>query len=122
MRTLRQHGHAVAVRYDRRRTRVVISLNTGAEATFPPALAGAAPADLAKIEITSSGFDVHWPRLEATFMFPVRWLVPSAASRGWQRNSARQVAGLAQNPKRALRERMDGSVGGHTSIPRAVSG
>ena len=56
----RQHGgHAVSARYDRRSARIIVSLNTGVEVTFPPrlaeGLAGATPADLAQIEISPAG-------------------------------------------------------------------
>ena len=38
----RQHGgHAVSARYDRRSARIIVSLNTGVEVTFPPRLATA---------------------------------------------------------------------------------
>jgi hypothetical protein len=35
MTELRAAGHAVSARYDRRRARVVVALNTGVELTFP---------------------------------------------------------------------------------------
>lgn len=36
MAAVREAGHAVSARYDRRRLRVVVALNTGIELTFPP--------------------------------------------------------------------------------------
>jgi hypothetical protein len=39
MQTLRRSGYAVAVHYDRSRSRIVVRLNTGLELAFPPALA-----------------------------------------------------------------------------------
>ena len=74
MRVLREAGHAVAARYDRRRSRVVVRLNTGLELAFPPALAeglaDAAPADLAEIEISPAGLGLHWPKLDADLYIP----------------------------------------------------
>ena len=61
--------HAVQARYDRRRARVVVSLDNGLELAFPPELAEglseASPADLADIEISPTGLGLHWPKLDA---------------------------------------------------------
>ncbi|WP_372023463.1 DUF2442 domain-containing protein [Tistrella mobilis] len=70
----RQAGYAVAARYDRRTGRVVVKLNTEVQISFPPrlaeGLAGAAPEDLAVIEISPSGLGLHWPRLDADLYVP----------------------------------------------------
>jgi hypothetical protein len=39
MQALRRKGYAVAARYDRRRSRIIVRLDTGLELAFPPALA-----------------------------------------------------------------------------------
>ncbi len=39
MSAVRERGFAVSARYDRRRSRVVVALNTGVELTFPARLA-----------------------------------------------------------------------------------
>ena len=61
--------HAVVARYDRRVSRVMVTLSNGLELAFPPhmaeGLADAKPADLAVIEITPAGLGLHWPRLDA---------------------------------------------------------
>ena len=66
--------HAVAARYDRRVSRVVVSLSNGLELAFPPhlaeGLADAKPADLAVIEITPTGLGLHWPKLDADLYLP----------------------------------------------------
>ena len=71
----RENGFAVSARYDRRTSRIVVSLNTGVEVRFPPrlaeALAGAAPADLAEIETgVLRGSVSHWPKLDADVYMP----------------------------------------------------
>ncbi len=70
----RQGGYAIAARYDRRRSRVVVTLNTDVQISFPPrlaqGLAEASPDDLAAIEITPSGLGLHWPRLDADLYVP----------------------------------------------------
>lgn len=66
--------HAVAARYDRRISRIMIALSNGLELALAPnlleGLAGAKPADLAEIEITPAGLGLHWPRLDADIYVP----------------------------------------------------
>ncbi len=65
---------ATAARYDRRRTRLVVSLDNGLELAFPPALAEgldkAAANELAIIEISPTGLGLHWPKLDADLYLP----------------------------------------------------
>lgn len=65
---------AVSVRYDRRVSRVVITLATGLELAFSPkhaqGLEHAHPADLADAEISPSGLGIHFPRLDADIYIP----------------------------------------------------
>ena len=74
MQVLRQAGHAVSARYDRRSSRVVVNLSTGVQVAFPAALAeglaGASPVDLSAIEISPSGLGLHWPSLDADLYVP----------------------------------------------------
>jgi hypothetical protein len=71
---LREAGHAVSARYDRRTSRVVVMLNTGVQLAFPAklkeGLAGASPESLAEIEISPAGLGLHWPRLDADVYIP----------------------------------------------------
>ena len=63
MAAVREAGHAVWARYDRRRSRVIVALNTGVELAFPTRLAeglgGASPDSLADIEIGPTGLGLH---------------------------------------------------------------
>ena len=65
---------AIAARYDRRVSRIMVSLNNGLELAFPKhlavGLADAKPADLAVIEITPTGLGLHWPKLDADLYLP----------------------------------------------------
>ncbi|MCA0241547.1 MAG: DUF2442 domain-containing protein [Proteobacteria bacterium] len=123
MQALRQGGHAVAARYDKRHARVVVSLSTGVELAFPAdlaeGLAEAAPADLAEIEISPSGLGLHWPRLDADIYVPAllqglfgsqRWMAASALGR---------AGGSARSPAKAAAARANGAKGGR---PRKVVG
>lgn len=74
MTALRDAGRAVSARYDRRRSRIVVALNTGVELAFPTrlaqGLANASPDDLAEIEVSPAGLGLHWPKLDADLYVP----------------------------------------------------
>lgn len=74
MSALRSACHAVAARYDRCKSQVIVSLNTGVELSFPPelaqGLADASPDSLAEIEISPAGHGLHWPQLDADVYLP----------------------------------------------------
>lgn len=74
MEALRQAGHAVAARYDRKASRIVVGLGNGLAFSFPPVpaegLADATPADLADIEISPTGLGLHWPKPDADLYIP----------------------------------------------------
>lgn len=65
---------AIAVRYDRRIARVVVTLASGLQIAFAPrdvpGLIQARPADLADAEISPSGLGVHFPRIDADIYLP----------------------------------------------------
>jgi hypothetical protein len=109
---------AVAARYDRRRDRVVVSLDTGVELAFPPRLAQglghASPADLASIELSPSGFGVHFPKLDAHLYLPAllqgvfgskAWMAAALGAAGGRARSAAKVAAARANGRHGGRPR-----------------
>ena len=117
-RALRQHGHAVAARYDRRSARVVVSLNTGIQIAFPVAmaegLAGADASDLADIEITPAGLGLHWPKLGADVYVPAllqgifgskRWMAAQLGAAGGKTRSSAKAAAARKNGRKGGRPR-----------------
>jgi len=109
---------AVAARYDRRRARVIVSLEHGVELAFPPdlaeGLAKAAPAALAKIEISPTGLALHWPRLDADLYLPAlfegvfgsaRWMAGLMGRRGGRARTAAKAAAARDNGRRGGRPR-----------------
>lgn len=114
MQTLRQHAHAAAVRYDRRRSRVVVSLNTGVELAFPmlaEGLADASPRDLAKIEITPSGLGLHWPKLDADLYVP-GLLAGAFGGKRWMAAQLGAAGGSARSTAKTRVARANGKLGG----------
>src|ERR1700730_7220610 len=65
---------ALVARYDRRTDRVIVSLARGLEIGFAPhsaqGLEKARPTDLATIEVSPSGFGLHFPKLDANIYLP----------------------------------------------------
>lgn len=114
----REAGHAVSARYDRRRSRVVVALNTGVELTFPAqlaeGLADASPDSLAEIEISPAGLGLHWPRLDADLYVPAllqgvfgskQWMARQLGAEGGRSRTAAKVAASRENGRKGGRPR-----------------
>jgi Protein of unknown function (DUF2442) len=116
-RARRQAGEpaAVAARYDPARDRVVIALSTGDELAFAPrraqGLETAKPSDLDVIEISPSGFGLHFPKLDADVWLPAlldgvfgsrRWIAARLGARG----------GKVKSKAKARAARANGKLGG----------
>jgi hypothetical protein len=115
MATAREAGHAVSARYDRRRSRIVIVLNTGVELAFPTrlaeGLAGALPENLADIEISPAGLGLHWPRLDADLYVPAL-LQGVFGSKSWMARQLGAAGGRARTIAKVSASRENGRKGG----------
>jgi len=111
----RAAGHAVSARYDRRRSRVVVALNTGVELTFPTriaeGLADASPESLADIEISPAGLGLHWPRLDADLYVPAL-LQGVFGSKQWMARQLGAAGGRARTEAKVAASRLNGRKGG----------
>lgn len=106
---------AVAARYDRRIHRVVVSLNTGLEVGFKPGdaqgLETATPQDLSVIEISPSGFGLHFPKLDADLYLPAL-LEGLLGSKAWMAARLGGQGGKVRSPAKAAASRKNGQLGG----------
>jgi hypothetical protein len=109
---------AVAARYDRRRSRIVLSLENGVEVAFPPELAEgldkASATDLGRIEISPTGLGLHWPNLDADLWLPAllngvfgspRWMAGIMGRKGGRSRTDAKVAAARANGMRGGRPR-----------------
>ena len=113
---LRQSApRAVSARYDRRRGRVVIRLSSDLEVSFSPraaqGLEHATPADLQKIEVTPSGFGVHFPKLDADLYVPAI-LEGFLGSKKWMAARLGQVGGRSRSEAKRVASKRNGVLGG----------
>lgn len=113
---------AVAARYDRRLSRIIVVLSNGLELAFPPhlaeGLADAKPADLSIIEITPTGLGLHWPRLDADLYLP-SLLEGVFGSPRWMAGLLGKSGGRARTDAKIAAARENGRKGGR---PRKVAG
>jgi len=113
---------AIAARYDRRIGRVIVSLSSGLDITFAPhdaqGLETARPADLDSIEISPSGFGLHFPKLDADLYLPAL-LEGFLGSRRWMAAALGRQGGQARSQAKAAASRANGKLGGR---PRRKAG
>ena len=106
---------AVAVRYDRRIARVVISLASGLQLAFSPrhaqGLENAHPADLVDAEISPSGLGVHFPKLDADIYIPAL-LEGFLGSKPWMAAKIGRLGGQSTSEAKATAARQNGKLGG----------
>jgi len=115
---------AVAVRYDRRIARVVISLASGLEIAFAPrdaqGLENAHPADLADAEISASGLGVHFPMIDADIYIPAL-LEGFLGSKRWMASQMGKVGGKAATEVKASAARENGKLRGRPKKARTLA-
>ena len=110
------HPRALSARYDRRIGRVVVHLSTGLDIAFSPrdaeGLENATPAELNPIEISPSGFGIHFPHLDADLYLPAllegffgsrEWMASRLGAQGGKSRSAAKAAAAKRNGRRGGR-------------------
>ena len=110
-----EEPYAVGVRYDRRQQRVIVQWDTGLRVVCTPdmveGLQEAKPRDLQEIEITPSGFGLHFPRVDADVYLP-GLLGGQAGSNRWMAAKLGQRGGSARSAAKTAAARANGKLGG----------
>jgi hypothetical protein len=125
------HPRAISARYDRRLGQIVIRLDSKLDIAFSPVdaegLEGARPDQLEPIEISPSGFGIHFPKLDADLYLPAL-LEGFLGSKKWMaaRWTAAQMGasgGQSRSQAKVTAARTNGSLGGrprkHDAAPAA---
>ena len=106
---------AIAAHYDARAGRIVIDLSTGLSIMFNPhdaqGLEKAKPEHLTKIEISPSGFGIHFPALDADLYLP-SLLEGFMGSRKWMADQLGKTGGGSTSVAKANASRANGKKGG----------
>jgi Protein of unknown function (DUF2442) len=116
---------AVSARYDRASGRVVIDLSSKLSVSFSPqeaqGLEHAEPSELEKIEISPSGFGIHFPKLDADLYVPAL-LEGFLGSAKWTAARLGQVGGRSQSRAKKAASRANGRLGGRPAKRKSATG
>jgi hypothetical protein len=112
--------HAVAARFDKRLGKVIVELSSGLMIGFRPedaqGLERARVDDLTKIEITPSGFGLHFPKLDADLYLPAL-LEGFFGSSKWAAARLGASGGSVRTKVKAAAARANGRLGGRPRKP-----
>jgi hypothetical protein len=106
---------AVSARYDRRNGRIVIQLSSKLDVSFSPhdaqGLEKARPSQLEEIEISPSGFGIHFPKLDADLYLPAI-LEGFLGSKRWMASRLGQAGGRSRSAAKRAASKANGRLGG----------
>ena len=106
---------AVSARYDRKNKSIEIRLNSNLKVSFSPrhaqGLEEATPSQLQEIQISPSGFGIHFPKLDADLYLPAI-LQGFLGSRNWMASRLGQAGGKSRSVAKRAASRANGKLGG----------
>src|SRR5258708_18363974 len=106
---------AVSAHYDRKSGQIVIQLSSRVNVSFSPrdaqGLENAKPSQLEEIEISPSGFGIHFPKLDADLYVP-GLLEGFLGSRKWMASRLGQAGGQSRSQAKKAASRANGRLGG----------
>jgi Protein of unknown function (DUF2442) len=106
---------AVSARYDPKSGRIVVDLSSRLSVSFSPrdaqGLERAKPSQLDEIEISPSGFGIHFPKLDADLYVP-GLLEGFLGSKKWMAARLGQVGGKSRSTAKRIASRANGKLGG----------
>jgi hypothetical protein len=115
---------AISARYDRASGKIVIDLSSKVSVSFFPqdaqGLEHAKPSDFKNIEITPSGFGIHFPKLDADLYVPA--LLEGFLGTKWMAARLGQLGGRSQSRAKKAASRANGRLGGRPAKRRTATG
>ncbi len=121
----RDFPHAVSARYDRASGKVVIDLSSKLTLSFSPqdaqGLENARPAELEEIELSPSGFGVHFPKVDADLYIP-GLLEGLMGSKKWMAARLGQLGGQSRSKAKKAASRANGLKGGRPRRKEVAAG
>ena len=112
---------AVSARYDRRLSRVFVRLDSGIDVGFSPhdtqGLERARASQLRRIEVSPSGFGLHFPSVDADIYLPAL-LRGFRGSRKWMAKRLGTTGGKSRSAAKASAARRNGKLGGRPARKR----
>lgn len=106
---------AIDAHYDKRTGRIVIRLNTKLDVAFAPqdaeGLENSRPSQLEPIEISPSGFGIHFPKLDADIYVPAL-LEGFLGSKSWMASRLGERGGRSKSVAKASAAKQNGRLGG----------
>ena len=106
---------AIAAHYDRASGRIVIHLSSRLDVSFLPrdaqGLERAKPSQLEEIEISPSGFGIHFPKLDADLYLP-GLLEGFLGSEAWMASRLGTIGGTSRSPAKRAAAKANGRLGG----------
>jgi len=121
----REFPRAVSARYDRANGKIVVNLSSKLTLSFSPqdaqGLENATPAQLEEVELSPSGFGVHFPKLDAHLYIP-GMLEGLMGSRKWMAARLGQVGGQSRSRAKKAASRANGLKGGRPRRKESAAG
>lgn len=117
--------HAVSARFDRQNRKIVVELSSRLTLSFSPedaqGLENAKPAQLEQIELSPSGFGIHFPKLDADLYIP-GLLEGLMGSKQWIAARLGQIGGRSRSRAKKAAARANGLKGGRPRRQAAAAG
>ena len=106
---------AVDAHYDRKNKRIVVQLSSNLDVSFSPEIAQglekATPSQLQEIQISPSGFGIHFPKLDADLYLPAI-LEGFFGSKKWMAARLGEAGGKSRSAAKKAASRANGRLGG----------
>jgi hypothetical protein len=109
---------AVSAHFDRRIGRILVRLSTGLDVAFSPhdaeGLEKATPTQLSPVEVSPSGFGIHFPKLDVDLYLPAllegflgsrKWMASRLGAQGGKSRSAAKTSAAKRNGRSGGRPR-----------------